>query len=152
MIKNSNNEWRQHREHDVIETQGPTLKNNLPTEAILKTVPELRHEKGDVLVERVEDDFGNALVGPGTVDEEEFAEVFELGDGNVGGTSSLKTFDTGDTDTDVSSLNHGDIVCAVTDGEEDGFKVAFYKLDDESFLKGRYTAFQVLAGRKEGAD
>lgn len=134
MIEDTNNEWRQHGEHDVIETQRPTLENNLPTEAVLETVPELRHEEGDVLIEGVEDNFGNALVRPSAVYEEEFAKISELSDGDIGGAGGLETFDTGDADTDVGSLNHGDVVCTVTDGEQDGFEMAFHELDDQRLL------------------
>lgn len=78
--------------------------------------------------------------------EKKFAEVFELGNGNVSGAGGLETFDARDTDTDVGSLDHGDVVCAVANGEEDGFQVAFHELDDEGLLEGRDTAFVTLAG------
>lgn len=70
------------------------------------------------------------------MNEEQFAEVLELGDRDVGRACGLKTFYAGDTNTDVGSLDHGNVICAVANGEEDSFEVAFYKLNDEGLLEG----------------
>ena len=92
----------------------------------MEGVPELRHEERDVLVKGVEYDFGDAVVGPSAMHEEQFAQVFELRNCNICGPGCLEAFHARYTNADVSSLNHGDIVCAVADGEEDSLQVAFY--------------------------
>lgn len=48
-------------------------------------------------------------------------------------------FDTRDTDTDMSSLDHANIIRTITDGEQYGFLVLLYKFNDQSLLEGRYT-------------
>lgn len=140
LVKDSEYERRQHGEDDVVETQRPRLEDNFTGEGILERVPELGHEEGGILVIEVEDDFRDALVGPGTVHQKELSKVSELRDCNVGGSCSLKTFDTGDTNTDMCSLNHGDIVRTVADSKKDSLQVSLDKLYDKCFLKGRYTA------------
>lgn len=84
----------------------------------MERIPELCHEQGGVFVVEVEDDLGDTLVGPGAVDEKQLPQVAELGDGDVGGPGSLESFNTRDTNADVSSLDHGDIVGTVADCEQ----------------------------------
>lgn len=100
----------------------------------MERVPELRHEKGNVLVEGIENDLADSLVAPGTMHEQQLAEETELTNGNIGTSSSLQTFHAADTDTDVSSLDHRHIVCTVSNGQENGLQMTLDKLDDESFL------------------
>jgi hypothetical protein len=55
----------------------------------------------------------------------------------------LKTFNTADTNTDVSGLNHRHIIGTVADSQEERLQVAFDKLDDQSLLKGRHPTIEV---------
>lgn len=68
--------------------------------------PKLCHVQSDVLVERIEDDFGDTLITPGPMHEQQFSEETELTDGDIGTPRSLQTLDTTDTDSDVRSLDH----------------------------------------------
>lgn len=53
---------------------------------------------------------GDSNVAPSTVDEEQLGEEAELSNGVVGGHGSLRSLETSDTDSDVSLLNHGNVV------------------------------------------
>ena len=64
---------------------------------------------------RVEDKFAQSLITPCSVNEQQLLEESELTDCNICRSCSLKTFDTRDTDSDMSSLNHADIVRTVSD-------------------------------------
>ena len=75
------------------------------------------HKHGNVLVEGVENDFADAVITPRPMHEKEFSKVTKLTNGNVGASSGLQTLDTCYTDTNMSSLDHGNVVGAVTDGE-----------------------------------
>lgn len=77
------------------------------------------------------------------MDQEELPKVAELGYGHVGRPSSLKTLDTTDTNPNVGGLDHRDVVGSVPDGQEQRLEMAFDKLDDQGFLKGRHTAAHI---------
>ena len=59
--------------------------------------------------------FGGSLVRVATVPEEEFGEVRELVDREIGCQRSLLALLADNTNADVGCLNHRDIVAAVTD-------------------------------------
>lgn len=71
--------------------------------------------------------------------QEQFPKIAELCNRNISRPSCLKTFHTADTDSNMSRLDHGNIVGTVTNGQKQGFEVAFDKLHDQRFLKGRHT-------------
>lgn len=104
-----------------------------------KAYPELSHVQRNVLVERVENDSTDTRVTPCAVDQQKLSEESELGDRNVGGSSSLKTFHTANTNTDMGGLNHRHIVGTITNGEKQGLEVTLDKLDDQSLLQWRDT-------------
>lgn len=106
LIENAKDEGRHNREQDVVETHRPRFENDFSREAVLERIPELCHEKGRVLVVEIQDHFGDSLVGPRSMYKQQLAKVSELSDGHIGRSGCLKTFDTGDTDTDVCGLNH----------------------------------------------
>jgi hypothetical protein len=74
------------------------------------------------------------------VHKQQLSQETELRDGDIGGSSCLQAFHTGDTDTDVSRLDHADIVRSVPDGEKRGVGASLDKFDNESFLQGRHPA------------
>jgi hypothetical protein len=53
------------------------------------------------------------------MDQQQLLQVPELRNGNIGTPSSLETFDTGDTNTNVRRLDHADIIGTVSDSQED---------------------------------
>jgi hypothetical protein len=77
------------------------------------TYPELCHVQGDILVERIQDNLADPLVTPSAMHQEQFPKISELADSNICTSSSLETFHTADTHTNVSSLNHRYIVGAI---------------------------------------
>lgn len=104
------------------------------------TNPKLRHVQGNILVKRVKDDLTDTLVAPSSMDKQQFAEKPELANSNVCATCSLQTFHPAYANADMGCLNHTNIICTVSNSEQDGFEVAFHKLDNKSLLKGRDTA------------
>jgi hypothetical protein len=54
----------------------------------------------------------------------------------------LSTLFTGDTDTNIGFLNHGHIVCAITDGERHDIQCSLDQRDDSGFLCGTDTTAQ----------
>lgn len=73
------------------------------------------------------------------MDEQQLLEVPELRDGNVGRACGLETFDTRDTDANVCSLDHADVVGAVANCEQDGLLVLLDEFDDECLLQRGHT-------------
>ena len=53
------------------------------------------------------------------MDEQQLLQEPELRDGNIGTPSSLETFDTRDTNTDMRRLDHADIIGTVSNGQKD---------------------------------
>lgn len=68
------------------------------------------------------------------MNQQQLAEEAELTNGDVGAARGLQTFDTSDTHTDVSGLNHRDVVGPVADGEQDGLEVPLDQLDHQRLL------------------
>ena len=60
-------------------------------------------------------EFGAAFVRVAAVPDEQFGQVVELGDAEVGGERGLSAFFADDADADVCGLDHGDVVAAVAD-------------------------------------
>lgn len=73
------------------------------------------------------------------MDEQQLLEVPELRNGNVGRACGLETFNTRDTNANVRSLDHADVVGAVTDCEQNGLLVLLDELDDECLLQRGHT-------------
>lgn len=59
----------------------------------------------------------------------------------------MEALDAGYADADVRRLDHGDVVGAVADREEDRFEVSLYELDYEGFLEGGDAARSVSSVR-----
>ena len=54
-------------------------------------------------------------------------------------TQDQAHLETRDTDANVRSLDHTDVVCTVADREENRLLVLLHKLNDQGFLKRRHT-------------
>lgn len=77
------------------------------------------------------------------MEEEKVAQEAELADRIVRGTHGLLALKTCNTDADVRSCNHVDIVCSIADSQSGLVWVSFaYHMDDFSFLLGTDTASQ----------
>ena len=64
--------------YDVVEADGPALEDDLAREAAENGEPELDDVETDVLVERVENELGEAAVAPRAVHEQQPVQVLEL--------------------------------------------------------------------------
>jgi hypothetical protein len=64
---------------------------------------------------RVENELAKALIRPSAMYEKKLRQKAELTDSDVCRSRSLKTFDSGNADTDMRSLNHGNIIGSVSD-------------------------------------
>lgn len=69
------------------------------------------------------------------MDREESLQVLELLETEIRGPGSLGTLHSLDTHTDVGSLDHGDIVGTITDGQSDLVQFLADQFDDQSLLK-----------------
>jgi hypothetical protein len=168
LVEDADDKRREDRKDDVVQRERPRLVGDLARKVVEERVltrqvdvkkrevsgsrlrmrsegrpmthVELRHVKDDVLVERVEDQFGQPLVTPRAVDEQQLLQVLELRDGDVGRPRRLETFDARDADANVRCLNHGHVVGAVADGKQDRFGIVLDELDNERLLQRRDSA------------
>ena len=61
----------------------------------------------------------DAQIAPPSMHDEQLRQKAELTKGVVGGHGCLGAFEAEESTADVGFLDHGDIVCAVTDGESE---------------------------------
>lgn len=101
---------------------------------------ELCHVKDDILVERVENQLREPLIAPRAVDEQQLLEILELRDGYVRRAGRLETLNARDPYADVRGLDHGHVVGAVTDGQEDRLGIVLDELDNERLLQRGHSA------------
>ena len=80
------------------------------------------------------------MVTPGTVDQKEFPEVAELANGDISTACCLETFHSANANTNMGSLDHGNIIGTVADGKKNSFQVTLDQLDDKCLLQRRYSA------------
>ena len=81
-------------------------------------------------------ELGAALVRVAAVPDEQFGQVVEMRDAEVGGEGGLAALFADDADADVGGLDHADVVAAVADG---GHFLACVLADEEGdggFLGG----------------
>ena len=69
--------------------------------------------------------------------QEQLSQVAKLPNGNVRAARCLQTFHTTYPNTDVGSLDHGNIVSTIANSEKERFEMPLNEFDDESFLEGR---------------
>ncbi len=60
------------------------------------------------------------------MNKEESTEELELPDGIIGVSSSLIAFFAKDSNTDVSLLDHVHVICSITNGQSDGFRIIVF--------------------------
>jgi len=73
-----------------------------------------------------------------------------LGDSIIGRVNSLQTFLTANADSNISSLDHADIIGTITDRECHCTEAVFDEFDNKSFLKrGDATANDAFASSPE---
>ena len=72
-----------------------------------------------------------------------------MANGNIRTSGRLEAFDTTDSDTNMSSLDHTDVVGAITNGQQERLEIALDQLDDQGFLQGRHTTTKTSANIPE---
>ena len=90
-------------------------------------------------------ELGAAGVGVAAVPDEEFGQVVEGGQGEVGGEGGLPAFFAEDADADVGGLDHGDVVAAVADGGD-----AFVGVRADEGCEGGFLGGGAAAGDEGG--
>lgn len=58
------------------------------------------------------------MIIPRSVNKQQFTKIAELSNCNVGSPSSLETFNTADANANMRCLDHGDIIGAITNGQQ----------------------------------
>ncbi len=101
--------------------------------------PELNDVEGNVLVEGVENETAHSVVIGGAVNEKKPTEEAELGDRVIRSAGCLETLHTGDTDANVSLLNHGNIIGSVSNGQRHRLRLNCYSLNNFRLLTGRHS-------------
>ena len=76
------------------------------------------------------------------MNQKKFAQETELGNGNIGGSGSLKTLDTANADTNMRCLDHRHVIGTIANGQEQRLEMPFDKLDNQRFLEGGNTTNQ----------
>ena len=94
------------------------------------TYPELCHVKCNILVKRVQNHLRDALITPSTMHQEQLSQIAKLPNSNVGAACCLQALHTTDANSNVGSLNHGDVVGTVTNSKQKSFQVSFDELDN----------------------
>lgn len=94
-------------------------------------------------------ELGGSLVAVATVPNEEFYQVAELFDGEVGGERGLTAFFSDDADTDVGGLDHGYVVAAVADAAYAFLGVLTDQESDVGLLGGGATTGD-YGGKEDG--
>ena len=107
------------------------LESN-PRSIILIT--HLNQIQTNILVERKQNTFGQSTVVPRAVDEQQFLEIRELCDRIIRWIRSLQTLEAADSNPDMRSLNHPDIVRSIPDRQRDRPAVRLHLLNSNSSM------------------
>ena len=70
-----------------------------------------------VLVEKVEDQLGVSDVAPSAMQEEQSVESFEFWNSEIRRVSCLSSFKSEDSNTNVSLLDHVNVVCSISNSK-----------------------------------
>lgn len=68
------------------------------------------------------------------MDKGELTQESELRDRDIRTSRGLETFETTNTNTNMGGLDHGDIVCAVANGQENLGRILLDQLDHQCLL------------------
>lgn len=77
--------------------------------------PNVAEREGEILVKKVSEEFGHAIIGPSAVDKKQSFKKSELSDRVVRGKNGLQALLSADTNADMRRFNHRHVVCAVAD-------------------------------------
>jgi len=102
--------------------------------------PKLGINEGKVLVEGEEDELAHANVRVAAVNGDQPLQGPEFLEGKVAGAHRLGTLKPDDSHSNVGNLNHGDIVCSVTNRKANAPLLLPHELDDLRLLERGDTA------------
>mmetsp|Transcript_30701 Transcript_30701/g.77026 ORF Transcript_30701/g.77026 Transcript_30701/m.77026 type:complete len:361 (+) Transcript_30701:278-1360(+) len=139
LFQDGNRKNRQRCKENIVATTKPRIEERLTRKVIIDGKPKRNKTNHKVFVEKVAHQKGDALVVPVAVHQEQTLQEAELTDRVVRAESSLHTFLAANTDTDLSSLNHGHVVGTVAHRQRDLAHLALHQLDHLPFLDGRST-------------
>lgn len=132
-------------EHDKPDSEGHVVKGHhevidglVARPSVLEVSNILRGSINYRLVQTPEDIVVETQSIGSTVPEKSSSQIFEAGEGVIGESSSLVTFFTHEAKSDMSLLNHVNIVSTISNGGSDfGASVFFHEINDIGFLTGR---------------
>lgn len=104
-----------HRVHGRVPYEEPVTIQRVRLEVGGDAVDGLADTDDEAAVHDELGELRGPLVAVAAVPNEEFRQVVEGGDAEVGGERGLAAFLADDADADVGGLDHGDVVAAVTD-------------------------------------
>lgn len=124
-IEESEDHYWESCEDDVVNLEDPLFVEDLSWESWVETEPELGHHEENVLVEGVGNEVGVSSVRFSAVDEKEVLEVLELSNSIIWSWNSLLTFNSTNTNTNMCSCDHVNIISSISNGEGNGSWVIF---------------------------
>jgi hypothetical protein len=108
LVEDSHGDRGEEGEDDVVEGEGPGFEDYFPGEGVLEgvlglirnmfrawrtsmsaTYPELCHIQRNILIERIQNDFGYPLITPCTMHKQQFSKEAELRNSDIGTPCSL---------------------------------------------------------------
>jgi hypothetical protein len=128
LVQDAHKDDRYRGESKIVEKNVGVFEEIRSIKAVVQLIPEQRECPHNVLcfvrrlfkairkgvsnlIKEVGSHFSHPAVRPTTVNEHKPAKVAKLSNGIIRTHDSLSSFHTGDTDTDISLLNHGYIIC-----------------------------------------
>ena len=147
LLKNAQKQRGQRREEEVEASHDGVLVNRLARPGVLKAKPKDHGDEGNVLVEREEDELGEAEVAVTAMDCQKAPEALELWKGVIAGAGGLGALLADDAHSDVGHLDHADIVGPISHTEADLFALLLDELDHKGFLKWGDTAAEYSGAR-----
>jgi len=132
-------------EHDKPNSKGHVVKSHhevihglVARPTVLEVSNVFRSSVNHRLVQTPEDVVVETQSVGSSMPEKSSSQILETRHSIVGKSRSLVTFFTHESETDVSRLNHVNIVSTISDGGSDfGASVFFHEINDIGFLAGR---------------
>ena len=100
---------------NVVNLVDPWLIQRLPREGRVKTEEILHDNIEEVFVEIIAYEPGYLTISFATMEEEERSEELKFADSIVTCSCRLHTFSASDSNSNMSLVDHGDVICAITD-------------------------------------
>ena len=136
LVEHGSDHQRNRSESQVVKGNVPIVENALSGVAIEKAENDLRKSENHILVEEIQNHLSDSDVTPTAVDHQQFPKSLEFGDGVITGLNCSHSFLAVNSNSDMSLLDHVDIIGAISDGESDLFEVVLDQSDHVRFFFG----------------